>query len=304
MKQRKTIHICMISYDDYFIKYFWSMICSLLKNIDKKYHVNIFFIHNGMKISTKEKIEQYISQYDTTIQFIEAPKDTFEAYSWIPKSRYVIYYRLKMGDFLPQEIERVIFLDCDIIVPWDISDMRNTDIWNNIVWTVKDCVNWSTQTWLNLKYYFNAGVLLVNLKKWREEKIWNKVLDHMDKNHEKMLLWEQDGLNIILQGKRYHLHPKLNCLNINFNYKESQYQKKEYYEAKRHPVIIHYAGSQHRPRGWRLCVHPKWYLYYYYIFKTPRWDKNDIYKIPLRLLTSNPLTYFIYRLARILFHKK
>ncbi|MEI8252519.1 MAG: hypothetical protein WCG25_01940 [bacterium] len=72
------------------------MICSLLQNIDKKYHVNIFFIHNGMSKETEEKINKFISQYDATINFIEVPKDTFKEWQRIPKSRYVIYYRLKM----------------------------------------------------------------------------------------------------------------------------------------------------------------------------------------------------------------
>lgn len=133
-----------------------------------------------------------------------------------------------------------------------------------------------------------------------------KILDFLDVNFNNLLYYEQDALNIILKNKWLCISPKWNWINVNsFASKWTQYSTKEFYEIK-HPIIVHYAWSFNRP-WWKICIHPKRYLYYKYIFKTKFWDISDIYKLPWRILTSNYLCIILYKFVRFtlfIIHKK
>ena len=108
-----------------------------------------------------------------------------------------------MSDILPKELDRVLYLDCDLIVCKSIRSLWNTDISSNSVGAVYDGGTDDMRTYNRLKYdirygYYNAGVLLVNLSYWREHYISDKLLDFISQYPERLLYWDQDALNSIL----------------------------------------------------------------------------------------------------------
>lgn len=301
--KKQTLHIFLCTKDDYYMKYCLSLLESLKRHRNPDYHYTVHILLDKISDTTKKLLDAYVQDW-FTINPIEIDKDAFTPYPKMRKRDYIYVYRLFLGDYI-KDVERILYIDTDIIINGDISPLFSMDLEGNIIGAVKDCVNRSTYGIHKLSRFFNSWVMLIDFKKWNKDDTGHKVLQLLNDHRQDFPMGQdQDWLNHILQGKRLAISPKRNGLNINdFSYVWTQYTKQEFKESK-HPVIVHYAGNHHRPWWWLVCVHPKRYLYYYYVFKTPLREWKDVYKFPLRILTSNFITYFLYKVMWTLFAKK
>lgn len=121
--------------------------------------------------------------------------------------------------------------------------------------------------------YFNCGIMVMNLKKWREDGISDK-LKKMIKNGEAKFFYEvQDELNVLMEGKVKILPPKYNCTTaiFLFDYETMKIYRRpstccsveDFEYGKKHPLIVHFTKNQIiQPRPWiKGCTHP--YRAYY-----------------------------------------
>lgn len=110
---------------------------------------------------------------------------------------YSVMTTLRAGltKILPQEIDRVLWLDPDTVVVDDISDLWNVDIENKNFAAVEEVRNHNH----SLKPYFNAGVMLINLNLLRKDGLDDKIINEINTKHYEHL--EQDVLNYLC-----HLH--------------------------------------------------------------------------------------------------
>ncbi|MBV8885384.1 MAG: hypothetical protein JO235_15515, partial [Chroococcidiopsidaceae cyanobacterium CP_BM_RX_35] len=117
--------------------------------------------------------------------------------------------------------------------------------------------------------YFNAGVLVINLKKWRAENMSEKVIEYVIKNP-KFILWaDQDGLNPVLAGKWNMLNPRWNQQSSihDFSFwKDSPFSEEMYNDVVHHPYIIHFSAPY---KPWNsLKAHPSKHLFFQYLDMT------------------------------------
>ena len=152
-------------------------------------------------------------------------------------------YRLLIPQLLPN-LKRILYLDADIMVTCDLSDLWNTDLKGNEIGAVLDTgimAGSSTlpidKKWVKRDQYFNSGVILMDLKQIRQDgnlltyfiDIYNK--DY--KSHVKYPMIDQDILNMIFKGKVCYLDSKWN--------KFTNYVREV--EVKMLPGIYHFAGD-------------------------------------------------------------
>ncbi len=108
-----------------------------------------------------------------------------------------IYTRLWVQRFFSEEVEKVVYLDSDMIVTGDITELWNIDIGNNVLGAVP--IPWYKQTHLpnfELKYgFFNSGLLVFNLKEWSRQNCEKKVLQFIIDNADILHNPDQDALN-------------------------------------------------------------------------------------------------------------
>lgn len=296
MNVKKQINICLCTKDDYYIKYTASLLESLHCNKNCNYQYVIYILWWELSENTKNNLNSIDDEF--VINYISfKDEDVFGKYKNIPKKDYIYLYRLFIWDYI-NDVDKIIYMDNDIVINWDISELFEIDLWDNIIWATHDCVNRSIYSKKKLDHYFNSWVLIIDLIKWNNENIWHKILELL--NHRKSDFWQwqdQDGLNYVLDWKWKVISPKWNWINVNtFTNKWTQYTNEEFYEL-RHPIIAHYAWGHHRPWWWLICVHSKRYLYFKYIFKSKYWDFSDIYKFPLRVFTSNCFFRFLYKIT-------
>jgi lipopolysaccharide biosynthesis glycosyltransferase len=149
-----------------------------------------------------------------------------------------IFARLLMPEILT-DIDKVLYLDCDIIVQDDITRLWDMDISGHVLGAVQD----DTIHERDGHVYFNSGVLLMNMKKWREENVSEKAVEFVTKNITNFT--DQDALNHIMRGNFLRISKKWN-----------KYSTTETESLK----IIHFLGGE---KPWwfnsKMPVAPKYF---------------------------------------------
>ncbi len=219
----------------------------LIHNKDK---INFWILDGGLTEENKSKLSKFVNLKNYKVNFLEINPDDFKDF---PESGYItraMWYRLKIGSLLPIEVEKCLYLDCDTIVNSDLRKLFSMQMNEKCAAASIDCV-YNKFVKKNKKYfsknyeYFNSGVLLLNLKQWRNQKIENEILEFIKKNPHTLKLFDQTILNIILQNRVLDFG-----ISYNFQFTpkflgETSYwiRKKEYTEAAKSPKIIHFVGE-------------------------------------------------------------
>lgn len=115
--------------------------------------------------------------------------------------------RAGLTRILPLEVERVLWLDPDTVVVDDISDIWNTNISSHYFAAVEEVRNHNH----TLKPYFNAGVMLMNLKKLAEDGKSTEIINEINTKHYEHL--EQDVLNYLCH---MHIRKLPSCYSDSF----------------------------------------------------------------------------------------
>jgi lipopolysaccharide biosynthesis glycosyltransferase len=193
------------------------------------------------------------------------------------------YYRLFAPVILPKDMDRILYLDCDMIIDGPINSMYHDDIGNAALACVLDEDYMSEKKYdrLDLEYtrtYFNAGMLLINLDYWRRHNVYERCMECISRIPEKLILHDQDTLNVVLKDEVKHIPMKYN-MQTAFLYTKTRLEdsvREELLETLDTPVIIHYTGSR---KPWlRHYYHP--YLdHFRYYLGISRWKDIPLTKI-------------------------
>ena len=162
------------------------------------------------------------------------------------------YYRLFLTDILPINLDKVLYLDGDIIVRHSLLPLWITDLTDFALAAVTDYDENDTDKYERLKYprsysYFNSGVLLINLQYWRAHDAVKVFNNYLQEHRSDIVSHDQDVLNAVFYDKKVKLPLKYN-LSLGFYKKEKNYDYQKYkdmvLEARKDPIIIHYTISK------------------------------------------------------------
>lgn len=145
------------------------------------------------------------------------------------------------------DLDKILYLDGDMLIKHDLTELYNIDLENNYAAVVKDYAGQRIEKHhlkINHKDYFNSGTMLLNLIKMRNDNMPAKLLDI--KKHETFYhFMDQDALNIGFEEKVIYLSPKYNLMLANLNYDKNDianfYNLKinELEQIIKDPIIIH-----------------------------------------------------------------
>ncbi len=166
--------------------------------------------------------------------------------------------RLFMGEMLPGNVERVLYLDCDTVVVRSIEKMWKEDLDEAVLGAVMEpTIYEAVKESIGLEQedgYYNSGVLLVDLKRWRADHVQETLMQFLKEKGGALFASDQDLLNGALKGRIHTLMPTCNFFpNYRyFSYKTlvehapsyKKVSKEEFQKAKKHPIIIHYMGDE------------------------------------------------------------
>lgn len=226
-------------------------VISLLEN-SKNRPVHIYFMYSDFSEENRQRLKKTVTRYTgCTIDFVYIEKDIF---SDVPleatTNKYITvetYFRMAMSEVLPEDIDRILYLDTDIIVDKDYFDFYNMEFGENIVAYV--CQDYGLvmndkvrkSVYRNLGFndtdlYFNAGVLLLNMKNIRRHFTLDIFKEFILNNYNKLIFHDQDVLNKLFKDKvKYVDYNLYDCRPFYYPYSRI-YNKKIVDNA----IIIHY----------------------------------------------------------------
>lgn len=272
----------------YYSSDFFSEMCgvsieSLCSNNQDADEIVIYVVEDHISNENKKRLLDIVQKFRRNLIFIKMPSQE-EVYPGVKMNLGRTYARMAIGEILPPNVERVISLDSDTLVLDSLKKMYCTEFSaTEYVAGVYDCVGRAAQNHLlhapkDMKYC-NAGMFLIDLKKWREQEVGKQLLQAvLDKADGEQALYflEQDLMNLTFYGHIKLLHPRYNLLTsiYYFDYKEvlfmkrpvSYYSEQRIQEAKLKPAIVHATTCFYvRKRMWvKNSDHPyhEWYLQY------------------------------------------
>ena len=225
-----------------------------------------FHIFHDDSVSDKDRndLEDTIAGFKRkTIAFYAVDLTKFPCLQKIPLESKSTCYRLFSSELLPP-IPKVLYLDADIIVRHSLMALWNTDIKDYAVGVVPDGLEDMQEIYDRLDYpsrfgYFNAGVMLINLNYWRSHNLVTIFTDYLQENAGRLVFLDQDVLNYIVKDCKNSLPITYN-FSSGFLWKEPKYDyrkyEKEVLEARKDPVILHFAGCQPWIAYNKQQVHP------------------------------------------------
>lgn len=222
----------------------------------KNISITLYYLNNNFKINPKTLV-LHITTISTCIRFI-------------------------MPEILESKTDRLIYLDSDVICLQSLAKLSQYNIENYIAGVITDTKDMqqtiSKMYQIDSTKYFNAGVLLINTKKWCEENISKKALELInDGNVYKFA--DQDVLNILLENRTLLLPIKF---NTKIKIAIDAHQEKE---IRPYTVVLHYI-SQNKP--WFKVYQSKIFDHY---FQLSPW-KNET--LPLSGNSSSIRNYAKY----------
>lgn len=284
--KNKTIDVCLTA-DNNYAEHMYITVLSLILNLNRNVDCNVWILDAWLSDDVKTMflwLEKYkwIHIYFKLIDI--TPYKKYPSFCWT----YNTYFRLDAENLFP-EIDTVLYLDPDIVVNSDVSELFDIDMsWYAIA--AATAINTYYYYYYILKipkkyWYFNAGVVFMNLKYMRQNGISQKLFDYIECNWNKLTAFDQDALNAILFDKRLQLWWEYNVTALVW-YK--YYWKKH---ICKHPKIIHYWWS-FKPRK-SYCNH--WLDYEYHYYRNLAWFKSLKFKFDIKRWYNSKKEELIWR---------
>ncbi len=196
----------MLAVDEGYCSLLLTAMASILKNAKQDEALRFHLLDGGLSEESRRRIDELRSIRQFELCFYRPNVATYE--KLFPNfPNYATFYRLVVAELLPEEIERVLYLDCDVLVLSSLRELWNAPIGDLFCAAAYDVHHPQTiQQDLNLPNgyrYFNAGVLLCNLKVWREKKLSQKFVQIALEREGKLNLADQDVLNLYATNDGY-----------------------------------------------------------------------------------------------------
>lgn len=236
--------------DEGFVPHLATLFLSLLKTKKPDTTISFYVIDDHISLVSKDKLNQMVNEYNAMISYLQI--DTLEFDDMVESDRIptTAYFRIAIPNFLKHtDIERAIYLDCDIVALQPIEDIWRIDLGDKLMAAVEDAGFHQRLDAMEIdaesNTYFNSGVMIIDLEKWRAEKITEQVLNFASSNQEELRFHDQDALNAILHDRWLVLHPKWNAQAYILQGEKdhpTKIGKIEYDEARNDPALVHYSG--------------------------------------------------------------
>ena len=289
---KNLIHICL-TFDDNFIYPSLVLMTSLLENNNKDNNLVVLhlLLPDSFDKTKFEVIETLRKKYEVKINYYIIPNFFNSLKKW-RENTYTIYFKMIIP-IIFCDLDRIIFLDADTLVFKDLLELYNLPFNDNYVlgYPSHDA-KYISLLIDNVKIYINVGILLINIKKIREDNKDIELLEYTFDKTEILAFPEQDAMNVVFYGKIGILPLKYGVLLYDLNVYDNKIKSRikvkidrnEMKNAIEDPSIIHF--SLCNPKVWypssknyygKNYICKKYYnIFYYYANKTEFY--SDIYK--------------------------
>lgn len=270
---KKAINIAYMV-DNNYVPYMITSMHSAIKNKNKESVYNFYIIAENFSSENIDKIKK-IKEHNVNIEIIPARQKTLD-YSHLGRfaSFKIAMQKIFIPDYL-ENIDKVLYLDADTLVQKDLNKIYSTNMGGAYIGATKDGLMYQfpehiTEIGLDWrKFYFNSGVMLLNLKDMRKDAIIEKSITYFNTHYE--VFGDQDILNVVVNDKVIPISYRYNCNSTFFEEKDAEflsnfYNEKVYQTSRENydnATILHFAGYKPWTEWYtHSYLKPLWFEYY------------------------------------------
>ena len=222
-----------------------------------------WFLWSDLKEENRTFFSDYIHANGSEVHWLHVDEEAFRG---LPTKKYIsteTYYRLLAAELLPQDLDRILWLDADMVVNGSLQALYETDLEG---YTVAACPHGTVMKATMMEncrnigivhpeQYFNAGVMLCSLSAWRSLDIPDRINGILSKEH-RFMFPGQDLTNLIFNGTVKTENWKFwNCMTHSI-------LSEDLPELKETARIIHFAGFAKPWQFYDLPFADVWKAYY------------------------------------------
>ena len=227
-----------------------AMLHSALVGLRSGRTISAHVIDAGLSETDRERLADLARRHEAALHWYEPSATGFGTLPAWGRTTSATYHRLMVARLLPEEVARAVWLDCDLLVTGDLAALWEIDLGGRHLLAVRDSVvplvssRYGIRSWRELGLlreapYFNAGVMLLDVDRWRDDDIGALAGRYLVEARDAMF-WDQEGLNAVLCGRWGELDPRWNRM-------ASAERRGERADAA--PGIVHFGGTL---KPWRL----------------------------------------------------
>lgn len=245
--------------DDNYAVFMGVSICSLLENNKKAEEINIYVIDDAISAGRKSELMQMAEEYERQLFFISPDsiledRDIASAFSYTGMRKNThSYLKLFADRLMPEVCGRLLYIDCDTAITGNIEELFDIDMGTYAIGMVLDSLVMDSRCSVGMREndnYYNSGVILLDLDRWRERNYAQRIIDHVKYGRVYGTV-DQDILNMEFLQEIYTLPISYNLQPIHlvypyktysavYKHKEKYYTEQEIAEAVEKPKIVHY----------------------------------------------------------------
>ena len=236
------INYCSSS-DDAYVRHLGVFLTSVKRNKGNE-NIRYWILSNNISEKNK-KLLKAISSKDFEIVLVDCNYDMMDNLERTlytnPHLSLATYTRLLIAHYLPSQVRKILYLDCDMICRDSLLELYDTHMKDCCVLGVKDILCETNIERLGIDKYINAGVMVINLEYWRNHSVQKQFIDYVDANidNKKTLFYhDQDVINAILKDKICYVDSKWNAQTSSY---PGCYEQNEIGNSS---VIVHFISER------------------------------------------------------------
>lgn len=271
---------------------------SLIDHLSAAARCRLFIIDAGLSEASKARCQTAWQDQRVELRWLPAPLGLIEG---LPVSDHVSrasYLRLLLDDLLPEAVSKAIYLDADLVVRRDLVELWEVPLAGHTVLAVNDLGSprfdaarglpnyWRCRDHLvtgtpvpNYRElgldpagrYFNAGVMVIDRERWRQERIGPRAVEALERFREHVVWWDQYALNVTLAGRWGPLDHRWNQVahvHAYPSWRESPVDRETFRRVRDDPWVVHFCSAS---KPWHSdCTHP-WAPAFFDVLDTTPW---------------------------------
>lgn len=276
-----TVNVAYV-FDDNYAPHACASIASVLEHCDEEDVYHFYLFTPELEGAHRERLSDYIASARQRCTFIDTKAFDYADFCQKVETRYgqgdknfaAMFFKILFERYLPHDVERIISLDSDTIVLSNLAELYAIDLEGHTLGAVPEKISTNHLKEIGFSrrtIYFNSGVLVIDMQKWRERRI-DDALMHRFETEPSYSMHDQDLLNIEFKENFYHLPQRYNQMVYLFHAPALLFNIKFRYmhvAGLGQCGVMHFTGI----KPWKsACWHPYRQMYQRSLTMTPYRD--------------------------------
>jgi lipopolysaccharide biosynthesis glycosyltransferase len=265
--------IVLCAADDHYVKPLAVTLHSAASNLKSDHHLHVILMDGGISEQSYQGLRETLLDLPISIHVLKINRAEVSDLVTSHHITHTAYFRLLAGRLLPDSISKVIYLDSDVLVREDLSQLWNLKIGDHYCLAAADIAcpvidayeavkhqpelkasipylaaispipNWRALGLSGASPYFNSGVMVLNLDRWRRERVDQQLLRCLRQNSAYVWCWDQYALNVVFAGQWGQLPARWNQGAHVFEYPDEEHSpidRRDFVEMRDRPAVIHF----------------------------------------------------------------